>query len=549
MRRASIRGRLLVAAACAAVFLLHALYLECVAEDAFISFRFARNWAEGHGLVWNSGGTPVEGYTNFLWVAIAAGLYRLGADLPTTMQLLGVIAGLLTLAYVLMAARRLERASVVQSFVPAGALVIAGPFATWAASGLETVLFTLFVTASIAHLCLWLQDRDPRQRWACAAALLAAMLTRPEGALVAGLLLVLGLAGARSGAARRALCVAAGACALVFAAYFSVRWSYFGQLLPNTFYAKTGGGLAQLERGLAYSFYFAKHYGLPWLPALALAAAWGSPRPSLHALREPIALLRRRPLPVVSLVVAAVYCAYVASVGGDYMAMYRFFVPILPCLAWLLGTALCGLVTVLAEGAAGRRAAVALALLVAVLGTLVHSTPFEEGLFEKPPRMHGNWRGVQTERWHVGRLSSIGIFFASYGAGSQESIGTDAIGAIGWYSKLGVYGLHGLVDPEVAQRPVGEDFGSGLAGHERGDLAHLFSKRPTFFLVSRQLYGKPVRALPPPGQGVDDLLARDYRSAWYLIRDEDNDEEGYFAFIERRDRGQLPGAQRRGGKK
>lgn len=37
----------------------------CVQEDAFISFRYARNLVDGHGLVFNPG-ERVEGYTNFL---------------------------------------------------------------------------------------------------------------------------------------------------------------------------------------------------------------------------------------------------------------------------------------------------------------------------------------------------------------------------------------------------------------------------------------------------------------------------------------------------
>src|SRR5215207_5947157 len=35
----------------------------CLFDDAMISMRYARNLAEGHGLVWNSG-EYVEGYTN-----------------------------------------------------------------------------------------------------------------------------------------------------------------------------------------------------------------------------------------------------------------------------------------------------------------------------------------------------------------------------------------------------------------------------------------------------------------------------------------------------
>ena len=49
------------AAAIAAFFALHVWWLRGVAEDAFISFRYGRNLAAGHGLVWNLGAPPVEG--------------------------------------------------------------------------------------------------------------------------------------------------------------------------------------------------------------------------------------------------------------------------------------------------------------------------------------------------------------------------------------------------------------------------------------------------------------------------------------------------------
>jgi arabinofuranosyltransferase len=38
-----------------------------VVDDAYISFRYAENWVDGLGLVFNPG-QHVEGYTNFLWV-------------------------------------------------------------------------------------------------------------------------------------------------------------------------------------------------------------------------------------------------------------------------------------------------------------------------------------------------------------------------------------------------------------------------------------------------------------------------------------------------
>ena len=46
-------------------------------DDAMVSMRYARNLAEGYGLVWNPGGERVEGYTNPLWVLYMALLHLL----------------------------------------------------------------------------------------------------------------------------------------------------------------------------------------------------------------------------------------------------------------------------------------------------------------------------------------------------------------------------------------------------------------------------------------------------------------------------------------
>src|SRR5438552_142444 len=48
-------------------------------DDAFISLRYARNLAKGHGIVFNAG-ERVEGYTNFLWVVILAAPFLLRVD-------------------------------------------------------------------------------------------------------------------------------------------------------------------------------------------------------------------------------------------------------------------------------------------------------------------------------------------------------------------------------------------------------------------------------------------------------------------------------------
>src|SRR5262249_11459660 len=79
-------------------FLVHAWWLNCLAEDAYITYRFARNVAEGHGFVWNVGEPPIEGFTNFLWLLLCAAADRLHLDLPRFTQAVGLIAATITIA-------------------------------------------------------------------------------------------------------------------------------------------------------------------------------------------------------------------------------------------------------------------------------------------------------------------------------------------------------------------------------------------------------------------------------------------------------------------
>ena len=84
----------------AAILLLHSrFYFHYTSDDAYISYRYARNLSDGVGLVWNPG-QHVEGYSNFLWVALLALIHLTGDDIVLTGRWLGftlaVVAGGLT---------------------------------------------------------------------------------------------------------------------------------------------------------------------------------------------------------------------------------------------------------------------------------------------------------------------------------------------------------------------------------------------------------------------------------------------------------------------
>ena len=92
------RGVVLLFGVTLALLLAHAWLYRFLTDDAFISFRYSVNLAQGHGLVFNPGGERVEGYSNFLWVVILAGLDVIGvkpeqAAIPLSM--LFAFAGML----------------------------------------------------------------------------------------------------------------------------------------------------------------------------------------------------------------------------------------------------------------------------------------------------------------------------------------------------------------------------------------------------------------------------------------------------------------------
>ena len=221
-------------------------------EDAYITYRYARNLAEGHGIVWNIGEDPVEGGTEFLWTVLLAGTSRLtGLNIEQAARALNLLVGIiavLTLA--------------VASFIFSGRRLLPGLFATLAfaagplsyhiRAGFATPLFTLLlliITITLYQLA-FLPAASRGRRWAFYILPLAGLLlglTRPEGVLFAGLALLAALI-LLDGAGRRRLLIATLALLVIPGLiYFLWRWHYFGYFLPNTFYVKNAGELLHMR--------------------------------------------------------------------------------------------------------------------------------------------------------------------------------------------------------------------------------------------------------------------------------------------------------------
>jgi hypothetical protein len=500
----------------------------CVQEDAFISFRYASNLIQGHGLVYNVG-ERVEGYTNFLWTLILAGGMALGADPVPLSRFLGIGFALVLLLTVFVVARRRDRGHGVTGGLVGTSLIACSPYiATEGVQGLETVMFACLVSwgvlLGVRARVLEATGRPgaPVAHVLSTLTLVVSALTRPEGIGVFGLLNVGGAlwnrAHGRRFIGRHELRMVALFAAL-YLPYWLWRFDYYGYPLPNTFYAKTGGGLAHLVRGLRYE---ARYVLLN--PVVALLSVWG-----LAGLSTSWGGLRRSgdasrgAFGTISLVVVVGYLLYVASVGGDFKSTFRFLIPVMPLWALLLD----GFVSRrLAHGRvsqeASHRRAVAWTLAAIALNTLVVLPRTLE------------WVGERA--WDLKRRTAAGSMLAEY-ARAGDTLAIHSAGIIPYYSGLYTIDMWGLNDLHIGHRKMPDMGRSHLIGHEKSDPGYVFDRRPTYYIDEGSfLSDEPIADLTrrlepalPEGE-----VARSYavRNAELLLENGHGPRRHWFNYLE-----------------
>ena len=468
-------------------FALLAWHFRHLTDDAYISFRYARNLARGDGLVYNPGLAPVEGYSNLLWVLVLALGEGVGFPAPRLAPLLSFAAGAAALALL---ARFLARA------IPARAcalwamlfLALFPPFALWSTGGLETAAQALCVLA----LYVLLAGEPARPRgWAAGLVAACAVLLRVDGAvLVAAVLAVVAWRGWRDHALRRALIVCALLALSALLAQLAFRCWYYGDWLPNSARAKLHPG--QLEPGLRLDFwrrgldYAASFLAVFPSAALALLLAAGA-RGTARARHAASAAW-----------ITGLALAYVVAAGGDFMAMFRLLVPVTPLLALALAIGLQALaergkpLLVHATGAV-----LTLAALAPAFGW--HTTParlrraldFRWNAPAPVESEHAMWleQRERTAYWVLlGRALALHVQ-------PGERIFLGAIGAVGYHTELEVLDSYGLVTPEVtalAPRTL------SLPGHDRQAELELFRARPPHYAGAKLAQAADPYAVLPP---------------------------------------------------
>lgn len=450
-----------------------------IQDDAFISFRYAYRLAHGEGLTWDPG-VRVEGYTSYLWTILLSFALYFGLEPVRFAFLLGLVSFALSLLFTYKLALPLvhSRNAALLTVVLLGSNYTFSSFAT---SGLETQMHTCLLLGCVLLLFSFDESEGSRLKLlALSVVASASTLTRLDSAVWLSVILPVTLFSSLKKSIGPGQKWASLLCLLlpltvVVGAWLGWKLYYYGDILPNTYYAKVSG-IASPLRGLQYVALFFYSYLLFPFPFLFL-----------YRWRRLFERSSRRLAFLICLIIF--WLLYVVSVGGDFME-FRFIVPAMPLLfiaaSWLIFTQV--------KQRALRAVLVSLILLGSVHHRLAFSSPYQiesiRQLQEHVESADENWRGIgQT----MGR---------AFDAKQHVLIATTAAGAIPYYSGLETLDMYGLNDKWVARNGV---IVGTRPGHQR--LA------PFGYLTARGvniLIGQPLLVdsnLAPPFTNLPEAIA------------------------------------------
>ncbi len=466
--------------ACFFLHFYHSLSYFFVCDDAFISFRYAQNFLLGRGLVFNPG-DYVEGYTNFLWVLQLTAADFIGIPPQSSSLLLSIVYTIGAFAVTVQLGKQTCFRRQQWWAIPLALLFLAlnRSYSIWSTGGLETRSNTFFLLAGIWGM-LEFRGRGKAGFLIPAIAFSAAVLTRPDSLLIAVTALTYNAVISRHWVPMLKIFLTLG---IVVALQTAFRLYYYGDVVPNTYYAKVG--VAWWDIGFAYVSAMVIEYGL-WLilPLVGLFARRGG---------KPAA----RELAGLTLLLFALQALYQARIGGDHFE-YRPFDIFWPLFSVVLGGIIANFSYSFRKpwNIAAPAAAVALIFVYSTAMPLVAAkvaepiqtrgeatlrsveiTAEDAGVLRFAPgwmTMARLWYRLSSfsishasgVRWFEHRINAdylLDLYMPFDGLRAEGSLPHDAVtkagavGIIAYFTDMPVVDLYGLTDKVIAKSPSAND--------------------------------------------------------------------------------------------
>lgn len=437
----------LLLVALAAIFAAHVWhYWPYLSDDALISLRYARRFAEGLGLNFTPG-ERVEGYSDFLWVLLVAAGTWLHLDPIAVARGLGLLGAYAAIVLVGISPDQ-RRFSIARLTSGSLLLALSSPLAIWAIGGLEHGFMAGVLALGILLATRALETNAQRRSLILAGLPFAALsLLRADGVVLLAGLLAGGILSSRSPLWRaRALGWIASTSVVALLGQVALRRWYYGQWVPNTALVKVSLSAERFRVGVEHV-----KNGLSPLALLVVLALLAS-----------IIALRKKPperamLPVW---VCVIWTSYVGAVGGDIFPGWRQLSLILVPLALLV-----------ADGTELWWQTHPSRTFVTVLGLAALGAVHLQLQLDDSEDQRG-----KSERWPWDGEGVGAVLKKAFGK-KAPLLAVDAAGALPYFSGLPCLDMLGLNDAYLPRHPP-PGFGGAGIGHDLGDGNYVWRRSP-----------------------------------------------------------------------
>jgi len=454
-------------------------------DDTFIFLRFARNIVNGHGIVWNIGEEPIAGFTSNIYLLICTLLTYFFSNPILSIQLFNIILAIIGTIYMLKWYNFINPELATENFLIVLIIILSPAFQYWIISGMDALLN---VVSLIFYIYFIARSPETIKKYFFFGLFIAILsLIRPEFIFLIFYQTAYLIIKKSKITNLSYMFLGFG---ILFIPFYIAYYLYFGSVLPNTYFAKTGGGIYQVWGGVEYVFISAKRMFGKAAFILLLILILGF---SLS--------IFRRHFYVLGIALSIIFITVIK--GGDHFILGRFLLPAIPLIFILLPSILDKSFSKISKYS-NKNLYYTLILCIIIV---VNSTNYfyqkqffriigKPLVFEFDYSEKTQYYSFEIPDW-TDQFIEIGKKLKII-CKNSETLAVVPIGAIGYFSEMRIIDMVGLVDKHISTTEYDQKLlMSWKPGHERGNGLYILSRKPDYILFNDYLTTKPLRELAP----------------------------------------------------
>ena len=213
-------------------------------DDAMISMRYAQHLAHGFGMVWNTGETPVQGFTNLGWVLYMSLMHLLpisNAKISLTIMFTSIFILIFTALIIYQLTKTLTSKHNKSALISGLLTLFYFPLVFWSLRGMEVGLITLLIYTSVLIAYQLTSKSNYKTAFLLGILISSAILVRFDSLNQVGLIIIYLFYSGIKVNKHYIYFVPAFCLSISLGALLIFQYNYFGDIFPNTYYLKVEG--------------------------------------------------------------------------------------------------------------------------------------------------------------------------------------------------------------------------------------------------------------------------------------------------------------------